>query len=253
MFGELLGVWLGAIRWQQMGSPNRRRAARSSWGPGRGTLMARRAARHPADACRAFTAVDRRCISSRPTRNCCAQAQQTGAVRRVQSRCGMTRIETICRPARLLLVANEFFDALPIRPISCGRPRAPGMSACVGLNGDRLRLPHRRPDRRAAARGDACFRAGNDGDIARRRRLPPTTIVATLVGHGCLASFGGALLHHRRLRHGQRRDPGESACKRCSGHARQSILWTDPAQRRSHRPCGFHGQARPGRSAPSRR
>ena len=42
MFGELIGLWMAAV-WKQMGAPENLRII--ELGPGRGTMMKRRAAR----------------------------------------------------------------------------------------------------------------------------------------------------------------------------------------------------------------
>jgi NADH dehydrogenase [ubiquinone] 1 alpha subcomplex assembly factor 7 len=105
MFGELVGAWL-AERWQAIGSPGRVRLV--ELGPGRGTLMA--------DALRATRAVpgfhaalDLHLVEiSTPLR-----AAQEIALGRFRPH-WHERIEEV--PAGpTLLVANEFFDALPVR------------------------------------------------------------------------------------------------------------------------------------------
>jgi len=105
MFGEMIGAWL-AERWQAMGQPSPLRLV--ELGPGRGTLMA--------DALRAtrgvpgfHAAIDLHLVETNET----LRARQATAL-------------AACTPAwherfdavpagPLLLVANEFFDALPVR------------------------------------------------------------------------------------------------------------------------------------------
>ncbi|MDP1748254.1 MAG: SAM-dependent methyltransferase [Reyranella sp.] len=105
MFGELLGAWL-AERWQAMGRPSPARLV--ELGPGRGTLMA--------DALRAtrsvpgfHAALDLHLVdTSTPLR----AAQQAALATFMPA--WHERLDDV--PAGpLLLIANEFFDALPVR------------------------------------------------------------------------------------------------------------------------------------------
>lgn len=107
MFGELIGLWC-ALVWQSMGSPAR--VVLAEIGPGRGTLMAdllRAAAALPP-----FTqALDIHLIETSPAlRN--RQRQSLGD-RQVAWH---QRVEDL-PDGPLLLVANELFDALPIRQL----------------------------------------------------------------------------------------------------------------------------------------
>ena len=104
MFGELLGVWL-AYSWQQMGSPGD--ALLVELGPGRGTLMG--------DALRAtqrvpgfHESVTLHLVETNPVLRR-AQHAALGAFNPMWH----DRIANL-PPGPLLLVANEFFDALPI-------------------------------------------------------------------------------------------------------------------------------------------
>ncbi len=102
MFGELIGLWL-ASAWQRMAAPDPVRLV--ELGPGRGTLMA--------DALRAMAgmpglaqAVDLHLVETSPV----LMAEQ-------RSRLDGNWHETLAQVPEgpLLLVASEFFDALPIR------------------------------------------------------------------------------------------------------------------------------------------
>ncbi len=101
-FGELLGLWC-ADCWDQMGRP--RPVCLVELGPGRGTLMA--------DALRAATvmpgfrqAIDLHLVETSPT----LRARQLEAL---GDAAWHDRFETV--PAGpMLLIANEFFDALPV-------------------------------------------------------------------------------------------------------------------------------------------
>ncbi|KZD11469.1 class I SAM-dependent methyltransferase [Oceanibaculum pacificum] len=109
MFGELIGLW-AAIAWQQMGSPGAVRLI--ELGPGRGTLMADflRAAR----LVPGFSEAIRLHLveTSRPLRARQAEALKASGV---TPHWHDTLDETPDGP--MLLVANEFFDALPIRQL----------------------------------------------------------------------------------------------------------------------------------------
>ncbi|PWR25624.1 class I SAM-dependent methyltransferase [Zavarzinia aquatilis] len=105
MFGEVLGLWLGAV-WQSMGSPAR--AILGELGPGRGTLMA--------DARRALAHVP-----GFPLAAPVHLVETSPRLRRIQAETIKApvihhdAIDSLPVDAPLLLLANEFFDALPIR------------------------------------------------------------------------------------------------------------------------------------------
>lgn len=105
MFGELLGAWL-ADRWQAMGKPSSVRLV--ELGPGRGTLMA--------DALRATRVV--------PGFHAALELHlvETNSVLRDEQKAHLGSFDPQWHerfddtpPGPLLLVANEFFDALPVR------------------------------------------------------------------------------------------------------------------------------------------
>jgi len=105
MFGELLGAWL-AERWLAIGRPAPVRLV--ELGPGRGTLMA--------DALRAtrrvpgfHAAVDLHLIETNET----LKAQQRAALEAFAPTWHERFDDVPAGP--LLLIANEFFDALPVR------------------------------------------------------------------------------------------------------------------------------------------
>lgn len=110
MFGEILGLWC-AVAWQLMGSPAR--VALVELGPGRGTLMSDmlRAARllPPFRQALSVHLVER----SLPLRD---------LQRRALAREGVTPewhtfVGDLPADVPLIIVANEFFDALPVRQI----------------------------------------------------------------------------------------------------------------------------------------
>ena len=105
MFGELVGAWL-AERWQAMGNPKPLRLV--ELGPGRGTLMA--------DALRAtrtvpgfHAAIDLHLVETNET----LAARQSTALSAFTPTWHERFDQVPSGP--LLLVANEFFDALPVR------------------------------------------------------------------------------------------------------------------------------------------
>ncbi|MBS0522502.1 MAG: SAM-dependent methyltransferase [Proteobacteria bacterium] len=104
MFGELIGAWL-AERWLAMGGPS---VALVELGPGRGTLMS--------DALRAtrgvpgFHAALRLHLVETNTALCAEQRRALAAFTPTWHE----RFDDV-PPGPMLLVANEFFDALPVR------------------------------------------------------------------------------------------------------------------------------------------
>lgn len=104
MFGELIGLWL-ADSWQRMGAPARVYIV--ELGPGRGTLLA--------DAWRAtrmikgfHAAAQRHLVETSPPLRA-AQKTKLGAVIHHDT------IASLPRDAPLLVIANEFFDCLPVQ------------------------------------------------------------------------------------------------------------------------------------------
>lgn len=102
MFGELLGAWLADI-WDRAGRP---RAHYVELGPGRGTLAA--------DALRAMRSAgltpDVHLVETSPTLRSRQLEKLPGAVFH-------DGIDSLPDDASLLIVANEFFDALPVRQL----------------------------------------------------------------------------------------------------------------------------------------
>lgn len=135
MFGELIGLWLGAV-WQAMGAPAA--PVLTELGPGRGTLMA--------DALRAlakvpdFPAVTPHLVETSP---------RLRAVQRAHLGDRLIHHDDLSTlpEGPLLLVANEFFDALPIRQLvwqdGAFHERLVGLGRsglCFGLAPDPTRL-----------------------------------------------------------------------------------------------------------------
>ncbi len=136
MFGELLGLWAAQV-WLDLGRPAPLHLAEA--GPGRGTLMA--------DALRAMrgvpglaAAVQVHLIETSPSLR--ARQQQTLAASG-HVPVWHDRLETVPTNAPLLLLANEFLDALPIHQAQRG-PEG-WQERAVGWHQDRLSWTHRPP------------------------------------------------------------------------------------------------------------
>jgi SAM-dependent MidA family methyltransferase len=107
MFGELAGLWLADL-WDRAGRP--RDALYVELGPGRGTLAA--------DALRAM-----RAAGLQPTVHFVETSPvlRTAQAERVPDAIWHGDVATLPTGAPLLVVANEFFDALPIRQLVATR------------------------------------------------------------------------------------------------------------------------------------
>lgn len=107
VFGEIIGLW-AVVVWQQMGCPNPVRVV--ELGPGRGTLMKdalRAAGAVPAFAAAADIHMVERSAALR------ARQRDTLAPHRVTWHDDLSEVPA----GPMLLIANEFFDALPIRQL----------------------------------------------------------------------------------------------------------------------------------------
>jgi NADH dehydrogenase [ubiquinone] 1 alpha subcomplex assembly factor 7 len=110
MFGELLGLWCVAT-WQAMATPPRFILA--ELGPGRGTLM-RDALRAARTVPQFLTAAELHLVETSAI-----MRQHQGATLAGHRAHWHGRVEDI-PPGPMLLIANEFFDALPVRQFVCG-------------------------------------------------------------------------------------------------------------------------------------
>ncbi len=127
VFGELIGVWAAAI-WDAIGQPATLRLV--ELGPGRGTLMADalRAIGKVAPALRAALAVH--LVEINPGLRQQQAATLAGSSPRWHD-------DTATLPdGPLIVIANEFFDALPIRQFL--RAADGWRERTIGLDGDRL-------------------------------------------------------------------------------------------------------------------
>lgn len=177
MFGELLGLCL-AQTWLDQGAPAPFTLA--ELGPGRGTLMA--------DLLRATRAVPGFHAAARVT-----LIEASATLRGIQHRTlgdhpviWADSVEALPE-APLFLIANEFFDALPIRQFT--RQREGWAETVVGLDGDRLSLGRTPPARLAAL--DHRLSDTAPGDIVEV--CPAAAPIMARIG-GLIARHGGAAL-----------------------------------------------------------
>lgn len=124
MFGEIVGAWL-IDTWQRIGAPAP--AALVELGPGRGTLMADilRVANRVPDFAQA-TAVH--LVETSPV----LRQRQADTLRAAEISATWHASLTEIPPSPVMVVANEFFDALPIRQfvrLDVWRERAIGLDA----------------------------------------------------------------------------------------------------------------------------
>jgi SAM-dependent MidA family methyltransferase len=126
MFGELIGVWMAAV-WQQMGSPESVRLI--ELGPGRGTMMK--------DALRALRvmpgfseAISLHLVEINPI----LMAQQKRTLEQVTSPIAWHAALAEVPEGPSIIVANEFFDALPVN--QAVKREGGWHTRCVGVGED---------------------------------------------------------------------------------------------------------------------
>ena len=187
-FGELIGLWCAEV-WRTMGAPDP--VLLVELGPGRGTMMQdvlRAASAVPAFRC----ALHVHLVEASPAlaalqRAALPEAAQHGTLAEVPD-------------APMLLLANEFFDALPVHQYVCGRERLVGLDpsgalAFLPAAGD---IVERAPEREALA-----------AEIARR--IARAGGAALIVDYGYERGGGDTLQAMRRHRsHDPLSDPGEA-------------------------------------------
>ncbi|MBI2717503.1 MAG: SAM-dependent methyltransferase [Rhizobiales bacterium] len=168
-FGELIGVWCAAF-WQAMGRPAR--LSLVELGPGRGTLMSDMLRAAPAMAGFA-EAVEVHLVETSPALRAEQKQRLAGAT-------WHARLDTV--PAGpMLLVANEFFDALPIRQFE--KRQGQWHERVVGLDGELLAL-----GLIAAEPGQG----GRDGDVMEVSSA--RTEIAGTIGRRLIEHSGAALI-----------------------------------------------------------
>ncbi len=169
MFGEMIGLWLAEV-WHGLGRPAPFRLV--ELGPGRGTLMADilragRAAPGFLDSAEVWLVETSPALRAEQARQV-PGARQAGALAEVPA-------------GPFLLVANEFFDALPVRQFV--RTAKGWAERMVGLDGDRLAFGLRpAPDLGPAPVG------------AVRERSPAGEAAAAEIGARIGAAGGAALI-----------------------------------------------------------
>lgn len=198
MFGELIGLWCVMV-WQMMGAPDK--VVLAELGPGRGTLM--NDLLRAAGVVPAFVkAADIRLVETSPRLT--AQQRQTLSGRDVQWCESFDQLPD----GPLIVVANELFDALPIRQFikQDGRWR----ERMVGLDGDAFcfvtgpetepDLPPEVPAAPDGAIAEICP-AGRDLAASLGKRLNRQPGFALIVDYGHGRSGTGdtlqAVRHHR--------------------------------------------------------
>ena len=153
MFGELIGAWVAQV-WSGMGRPDRLRLV--ELGPGRGTLMAdalRVAARIPA----LMAALDLHLVETSPVLREAQRAALAGRGPGVAWHPDLADVP----PGPAIVVANEFFDALPVRHYV--KAATGWHQRLVGLQGDALAFglaPDPEPAIRVAAPEGAMLEVG---------------------------------------------------------------------------------------------
>ena len=199
IFGELIGLWM-AIQWQTMGSP--KDLVLAELGPGRGTLMA--------DLLRAgsmvpgfLQAAQIVLVETSPSLRK-QQEQKLGGFNVVW----MDRVEDI-PPGPMLLVANEFFDALPIDQF-------------VRFEGSwRVRTVDCDPDAGFGfALGDGAFLPYNDPEGTIREVCPMGQAIAAHLGERLSKQGGAALI----IDYGYGRSQPGDTVQAVKGHAYHPVL-----------------------------
>ncbi|MSO71621.1 MAG: class I SAM-dependent methyltransferase [Alphaproteobacteria bacterium] len=212
MFGELIGLWCASV-WEQMGQP--RRVLLVELGPGRGTLAsdALRAIRQVSPAFR--QALELHLVeTSRRLR-----AEQAAALAG-ENPAWHDAFAHVPR-APLLLIANEFFDALPVRQfLPDGRERR------VGLDGDALRFL------------DEASAPGVSEDSPERQAL------ATAIAERVVAEGGASLL----IDYGAERHDGGDTLQAVRRHRYAPVL-ESPGEADLSAPVDFGALAKAARQA----
>ncbi len=211
MFGELIGLW-GLECWRLMGTPEPLRLV--ELGPGRGTLMADalRAARLRRDF---VAALDLHLVET----SLVLRARQETILRAAGAVPRWHEDVTTVPAGPTLLIANEFFDALPIHQFE--RTEEGWRERVVGLEGEEFRVGLAAPGPALALLAEP-IRAAPEGSIAEvspaalglagviARRLVADGGVALIVDYGPAESAPGdslqAVRGHRP--HDPFRDPG---------------------------------------------
>ena len=156
MFGELIGLWAAAV-WRAMGAPEHVRLDRARSRPRHAD--GRRAARREGRAGISQRACRVHLVETSPA----LRAQQEEALGERDVPIAWHATSPTCRTARSIIIANEFFDALPVHQAV---KTADGWhERMVGIDGDGgLAFAH--ASRSDAAASNACCRR-----VLRERRV----------------------------------------------------------------------------------
>ncbi len=185
MFGELIGLWC-ADTWQRMGGPEP--VLLVELGPGRGTLMAD--ALHAARVVPGFGAALRlHFVEISPA----LRARQRDTLAERASDVAPTWHENLDQvpDGPLLLVANEFFDALPIRQFEKRPEGWCERLVTLAPDGETFAFALAPPGPQAAVLLPAALRAAAPGAVAEVSA--PAIAIAGEIGRR-LATGGGAAL-----------------------------------------------------------
>ncbi len=170
VFGELIGVW-GAAAWAAMGSPTSFNLV--ELGPGRGTLMA--------DILRAAKVMPGFAEAAR-----LHLVETSPVLKRMQTEklphaAFHNSIDTISA-APMILIANEFFDCIPIRQFE--RRHGKWLERVIGLENNRLAL--------GRIEAEDLAPQGSDGDIIEF--APARAEIASAIGQRLASHPGSALI-----------------------------------------------------------
>lgn len=200
MFGELAGLWLADL-WSRAGRPANARFV--ELGPGRGTLAA--------DALRARGAAGLQppvhLVETSPVLR---EAQ----AKRVADAEWHDRIEDLPNDAPLLVIANEFFDALPVRQFV--HKSGSWHERMVSFENDRFVLQAGTPARLPVP--------GSEGDILETS--PAAEAAARTIGARLAAQGGAAAI----IDYGHGRSGPGDTLQAVKGHA-FADPWSEPGER----------------------
>jgi SAM-dependent MidA family methyltransferase len=185
IFGELIGLWAAAV-WQQLGRPDPVQLV--ELGPGRGTLAAD-ALRAIAATMPALAAALRLTLVETSPRLCAVQAEALAGRRLAAAPVWRERFADVAA-GPLILIANEFFDALPMRQFvrvaSGWRERRIGLAP----GGDRFAFVL--AEAAAPALLPTALADAAEGDVVEI--APEADALAAAIGRRIVAAGGAALI-----------------------------------------------------------